>query len=168
MVLTLWLLGCVARHAPVQASSPTPIEVAPVLAGVEDAAVADAPDRLDDALLVTLAAHNLTPSLVAPDRYVDAFATRRDTARRLEHLAPAGNLLLVETEAAYYSILSGRYRWTVEVTLTLAPAGLTEQFEVPVFLEFQHQREADALAAATPVIARHVGDLVDAWLAGDR
>ena len=76
--------------------------------------------------------------------------------------------LLVESEVAYYSLLSGRYRWTVDVTLTLVPAGLTDHFEVPVFLEFQHEREAEALAAATPVITRHVDDLIDDWLSGTR
>lgn len=166
MVLILAALGCVARHEPVRADTPTPIDVVPVLAGVDDPAVTDAPERLDEALVQTLSAHNLQPTLVPADRWTQAFVTTRDTPRRVEHLAPKGNLLLVETEAAYFSQLNGRYRWTVDVTLTLVPAGLSDTFEVPVFLEFQHEREEQALAAATPVIARHVGDLVDDWLAG--
>lgn len=163
--MVLILLGCVARHAPVQSTGEA-IDVVPVLASVEDAKIADAPERLDAAMLGALKAHNLAPSLVSPDRYVTTFQKSRDTARRLDALALPGNVLLVETEVAYYSLLSGRYRWTVDVTLTLSPAGLTDTFEVPVFLEFQHEREAEALAAATPVITRHVDDLVDDWLSG--
>lgn len=167
MVLTLWLaLGCIARHEPIRAASPEPISVVPVLARLDSASIADAPERLDAALLAALTERNLQPTLVAPERYVDTFASRRDTSRRLEALDLGGPVLLVETEAAYYSLISGRYRWTVGVRLTLAPDGLTQTFDVPVFLQFQHEREADALAAATPVIARRVGELVDAWIAG--
>lgn len=168
MVLILSLLGCLGGHAPVRAVAPTPIDVVPVLGNLESAAVADAPERFDEALLDALASRNLQPTLLAPERYVEAFATRRDTTRRLEVVAGPDALLLVETDAAFYSQISGRYRWTVSVTLTLAPAGLTETFEVPVFLQFHHEREAEALAAATPVIVRRAGDLVDGWLAGEQ
>jgi hypothetical protein len=127
--------------------------------------VSNAPTGLYDTVDDALKERNLVPSPLAPDRFVDAFAARRDTSRRLEYLAPDHLTLLTETEVAFYSQLSGRYRWTVTVHLTLAPSQLSDTFEVPVFLDYSHEREPAALEAAAPVIARHVGQLMDAYLA---
>ena len=38
--------------------------------------------------------------------------------------------------------------------------GVVEVFEVPVFLQFEHESEADAVAAAEPVIRRHLTGLL--------
>jgi len=79
-----------------------------------------------------------------------------------------GWLLLVETRPVYYSELNGQYRWTVDVSITLggASALYSRNFEVPVFLRYHHEREADAVNAASPVVARQVGEMLDAWLGG--
>jgi hypothetical protein len=99
------------------------------------------------------------------EQYHAAFQGTRDTRRRVELLHPTRPTLLVETETSFYSELSGRYRWNVHVVASIEPAGVSESFDVPVFLQFAHEREAEAVSAAAPVIARRVGELVDGWLA---
>ena len=37
---------------------------------------------------------------------------------------------------------------------------------MPVFLQFQHQDADDALEGAAPIIERHVGYLLDEYIAG--
>ena len=74
--------------------------------------------------------------------------------------APAGSaelLIIVETQARYFSQLNGRFRWVVTVETTATKLSdptlvLTERYEVPVFLSFQHQDEEDAIMAAVPMI----------------
>ena len=56
-------------------------------------------------------------------------------------------------------------RLTFKGTESLAQ-GVTEVYQVPVFLQFHHQREAEALEEAAPVIARKVALLVDGYLGG--
>lgn len=165
MVLGLLLTSCIPRHPPVRAETALPIDVVTVLQPVDHPAVSAAPPDVIAALDAVLTARNLVPSLVPAERFIGAFSTRRDTARRLEHLAPTQLLLLTETEVAFYSQLSGRYRWTVSVHVTLAPTTLDDTFQVPVFLDHYRQREPEALSAAAPVIARHVGQLIDQYLA---
>lgn len=163
--MVLMLLACIAKHGPERAAEPTPIDVVPVLSSVADSKVTGATDPLSKALGDVLAARNLQPTMMSTDSYLAAFAGTRDTRRRIELLHVSRPMLLVETETAFYSELSGRYRWIVKATVSLEPAGLTESFEVPVFLQFQHEREPEAVSAAAPVIARRAGELVDGWLA---
>jgi hypothetical protein len=75
--------------------------------------------------------------------------------------------LTVESTARFSSQINGRYRWTVAVTATLAPpdgSPMTRSFTVPVHLVYYHDKEAEALVEATPLIARQVGDLLDTWI----
>lgn len=163
--MVLMLLACIAKHEPQRAAEPTPIDVAPVLSSVADARVTGATDPLSKALGDALVARNLQPNMLPTEQYLAAFQGTRDTRHRVELLHVSRPTLLVETETSFYSELSGRYRWLVKATLTLEPAGLTETFEVPVFLQFQHEREPEAVSAASLVIARRAGELVDGWLA---
>lgn len=163
--MVLMLLACLAKHEPERAAEPTPIDVVPVLASVADSKLTGATDPLSKALGDTLAARNLQPTMLPTEAYLAAFQGTRDTRHRIELLHVARPTLLVETETTFYSELSGRYRWLVKATISLEPAGLTESFEVPVFLQFQHEREPEAVSAAASVIARHAGQLVDGWLA---
>lgn len=112
---------------------------------------------------------------VSPVGSVASLDDRRTSAHRLEWLVGqaqgADLLLLVQTQPRFYSQLGGQYRWTVQVEATVARAadpagGETITFDVPVFLTYDHEREADALSAAAPAIARRVASLLDAWLGG--
>jgi hypothetical protein len=79
--------------------------------------------------------------------------------------------VIVAAEAHFYSQIEGRLRWTVAVDLLLATPGAPERpvvhhFEVPVFLQFLHEKEDAAVEAAAPVIARQVASHAGAWLGG--
>lgn len=160
--MVLILLSCLARHEPVRAESPAPLDLVLASATVVDPAVVAGTPTLAEALHDVVNERNLVPTDVSAD--LAKFATTRDTRRRIELLAPARATLLVETETAYYSELSGRFRWTVHTTLSLEPAGLSDSFDVPVFLQFAHEKEAEAVSAAAPTIARRAGELLDGWL----
>jgi hypothetical protein len=78
-------------------------------------------------------------------------------------------IVLIHTRVEFFSLLVGRYRWTVQATLAVADpedpsTHLERTVEIPVFLPFHHQQEAEALEAATPALARELGSLLDSWL----
>jgi len=176
LLLAFILSGCLPKEAaPVRAPSQTPVALAGLLDHLDDRQVSDLPESLNDALLATLRAHNLVPRQVEADRFGEAFAVRRTTAHRLAWLAEQTSgeqlLCLVETHVEFYSQLSGRYRWTVTVTASIAPAAhpsdaVSSEFTVPVFLRYHHEREPEALDAALPIIQRQVGYLLDEYLGG--
>lgn len=177
LLLLAGLAGCLARQPIVQAPQPVPVAVATVLGGVESKDLLEVPDDFQDRIDHVVSARNLVARPLEPSRFKAAFTDSRSTAHRLLWLdgaaGDAGLLLLVEAEARYFSQLNGQYRWTVEVHATLAPphqpeAATTADFEVPVFLQFHHERETEALSAAAPVIERRVGSLIDEYLAGQR
>ena len=75
-------------------------------------------------------------------------------------------MVLVEAVARFYSQLRGQYRWEVSVEATLLdPAkpeeAIVEQFDIPVFLRFQHEREPEALSAAGAELERRLQRLLD-------
>lgn len=176
LLLTLLLAACgPKRPPPAAAANPTPAAVAGVVDRADERAVDPLPKELVARLDAVLQERNLPPHAIADAAVTQAFAGRRTTPQRLAWLAERADgaplLLLVETEVAFYSQLEGRYRWTVEVHLTIAStsdpgASVTRSFEVPVFLQFHHEREPEALDAAAPVIERRLASLVDAWLGG--
>lgn len=176
LLFALALSACVPKQAaPVRAPQPTPIAVVGVLDQIGDRAVSDLPATVSDAMRKALEARNLVPQVVAAERFSEPFASRRATPHRVawlaQHAGDAPLLFLVETQVEFYSQLSGRYRWTVKVTATVAPAdspgdAVTTEFTVPVFLEYHHEREPEALDAARPVIERRVGTLLDEYLGG--
>ncbi len=87
----------------------------------------------------------------------------RQTDARLAELRATGAplQLVVDLSARYHSQISGRYRWNVSVSVALGGRARSEDhFDVPVALEFEHERAAEAVAAASKEIARRVGALV--------
>lgn len=177
MVLRSWSLllvaGCVtAGGGQVELVEPTPIVLALVELDSEARASRVAPDAMRRHVVAQLRARALVAS-PEDEGLHSGLAMARDTRTRLAALAresEAPHLLLVEAEAFFYSQLSGRYRWTVSVRLTLATRGALDRavrrdFELPVFLSFDHQREAAALSAAAPQIAARVGGLCDEYFA---
>ena len=73
--------------------------------------------------------------------------------------------LRVESSAAFYAQIAGRYRWEVtsRVELRTADHTWTRTLQTPVFLVYYHEREPEALAAAAPALQRKVGALLDEW-----
>ena len=174
MVLML-LFACLPKQAPVQSISALPTDLVAVANLLESREVRDGPAALYGALEGLLQQRNLVPQRVEPAAWSAEFTNRRSPGQRVLFLAERSTtervVLLVDTTASFYSQMSGRYRWTVavEAQVRAAPTDknpLSVTFEVPVFLDFDHEREDAAIAAAVPVIQHRLASLLDEWLGG--
>ena len=77
--------------------------------------------------------------------------------------------MLIETQAQFYAQLNGRFRWEVAVKMTLIDADgnmLHRIFTTPVFHQFHHEREIEALYAALPTIKRQLEGLIEDYIRG--
>lgn len=167
MVLILLSLACIKPTPPLATGADRPVAVVGVIDAAGATPAADTPDRFDAALLAEARVRKLAPALTEGADVLRTCTDKRTTEQRTEALQGAAPTLLVETAPVFYSELNGQYRWSVGVKVTLAVAGHAVQsasFDVPVFLRYHHEREAEAVDAAAPVVARHVGELLDNWL----
>ncbi|MDP7115362.1 MAG: hypothetical protein QGH45_25520 [Myxococcota bacterium] len=167
--------GCFPKHVGVQAPTKMDIEVVPAVTYADRPEVTGVPDELAEALIGTLSSRNLTPTVMDTSTFAEPFAAKRNSLHRLTWLAGelrgTDLLLLVELSPRYFSLLSGRYRWTVDATLTLTDpadleAALTTEVKFPIFMDFHHEREDEVLAASIPLLERHLGFLLDEYLGG--
>ena len=165
------LLGCL-KHAPSAADGAGAVVT---VVALEDRLGTDpvcgVPAALNTALASAVAARKLAPEVLFGGDAAAAVGSARSTEQRLSALAagaPDKAKLLIETTPSFYSELSGQYRWTVGVELSLVvPDGthFDAEFSVPVFLHYAHEGQDDAVAQAAPVIARRTGEMLDIWLA---
>jgi glycosidase len=161
----LWV-GCIARVPQQKASTPTPIAVGWALETDQSGSPLAPPDKLKARVESGLGDRNLQI------KNVDELGAARVTVRRLEALRqvqPTGFALLIEARPSFFSQHDGRYRWSVAVKVTVSakPGELAEDsFTVAALLQFEHEREAEALSAVSDEIAQRVGTLVDAMLVG--
>ena len=158
---------------PVGLDAPASAAVVGLLAPMDGEVVQPLPDRVADRLDGLLVARNLTPARV--EGGAAPLSRLQTTSQRAAWVADQADgaqyLLLVETTATYTTQIEGRFRWTVDVTATIAPtddptAGATKTFRVPVFLQFAHEKERAAVAEAAVVIERQVARHLDQWLSG--
>lgn len=139
------------------------------------------PMEMQRALVNELGQRQIHLQLLEPQFNLNHDAGIRDTDRRLRHAAKlvpnASHVLLVETQARFFSQLSGRYRWSVYFKATLAQRNedsrnmaaplLTlgvKTFEQPVTLTYEHEKEIEAIGAAMPELARQTAYLMDSHL----
>ncbi len=129
-----------------------------------------ASQRTYDALVRELARRGFAATPLETDAMYE-----RTTASRLDAARAAGdssNIVLVETQARFFAQIAGRYRWTVTAEVTIAPSDegepLVRTVEVPVFLLYDHEREAEALAEASVMLARKVGSVARDYRDGER
>jgi hypothetical protein len=167
------LVGCLKQAPAIVSAQPVDVRVATVLDPQDRATVQPLPPQLDKRVQAALQARNLRQKPVPFADLVGPFSKRQATVHRLgwmaDHADGAEVLVLVEAEAAFYSQIQGRNRWTVKVTATVSEAGqpaeaLTSTFEVPVILQFRHEQEAEALEQATPIVIRQVSRLLDQYV----
>lgn len=167
----LLLAGCLKQPAAVTSEAALPVALGAVLTGVADGVTEPAADEVMQRLSAVVSARALTPRPAAGE----ALAARPNSASRVALLAEGGSqgelVVLVESSARFFSQMNGRFRWTVEVKITLAPArdadrAVADSFEVPVFLQFNHEGEEEALREGLPVIERRLGALLDSYLLG--
>lgn len=163
--------GCLKPQPVVTAVEPVSVAVATVLESVEQAWVVEAPDEVVERINDELTLRNLAP--VAPGaEALSTFSSIRSTSGRLEQIAAATDapaLVLIEATPRFSAQVNGRYRWSVQTRISIAPSALTsltstESFTIPAHLIYSHQAEAEALAEVSPVVARDLGRMLDEWI----
>lgn len=98
----------------------------------------------------------------------------RDSERRIQLLRNYAKgsqiILLNEISTEFYSALSGRYRWNVDVHLSIYDLitrnTLEEKFTIPAVLMYSHENGDDAIESVQSEIQRRTGSLIDAFLKG--
>jgi hypothetical protein len=166
-----WAVGCAHLPPVVQAPEALEVDVVVVLSATATGGVGPAPSAVVETLTQVVNDRGLRARAVPVSVWSEGFDSRRATGPRARYMSEevsAGLWLMIESEARWYAQVAGRYRWTVDVVTTLGGADgevLSQQgFEVPVFMVYDHEREASALLGAQPVIARRVGELMDEWV----
>ncbi len=177
LLFAVFAFGCVQAKPAPRLAQPAKVRAAYVLTYADKAEVAGVPDAVSAAISESLGARNMQPIAADIAALAQPFSRKRATADRLELLAEqattAGEpfVLLVETTPRYYSLLSGRYRWDVDLRVTLAPTtaltqAQSQDWEITAFLDFGHQDHVDALTYSAMPIADRVARLVDQFLSG--
>ena len=56
-------------------------------------------------------------------------------------------VLILESNAEFYAQVNGRFRWEVDVKIDIfdGTEHISEQLTIPVFHQFHHERQAEAL-----------------------
>lgn len=162
--LVLLVTACLGTAPPTRLASPTPIAVLVHLERADGSKVA-VPAAVVAELEAALSARNLVPR-----RTEDLdFGLQRTTRARLEQVATASDapwVLLVEARVRFFSQLTGRYRWEVEVRSSVAPRerlgeAQASDLAVAAFLQFEHEAEPEALAFVRRQLVADAVDLVD-------
>ena len=75
-------------------------------------------------------------------------------------------VLVLESRAEFYAQVNGRFRWEVDVKIDIFDGTdhISEELTIPVFHQFHHERQAEALEAALPTLERKVHSLLDKQL----
>lgn len=158
--------ACLGTSPPPRLPVPAPVVVVVHLERADGDAVA-VPDAVWQAIAGTLRARNLEPTRLDDG----VLGPARTSEARLEALRAAHRdaswLVLIEARARFFSQLSGRYRWEVEVrSSVIAPGGQSQSdLSVAAFLPFEREREPEALAFVRPQLAEDLGALVDRLIA---
>jgi hypothetical protein len=172
LLLGLTLTGCIKRPETRKLAQPTGITTAYVMTYPDRPDVSPVPEEVEQTITETLGARNLQPRAVAFDTIAKPFQRKRSTDDRLKLLAQQSDqpfVMLVETRARYYSLLSGRFRWNVDLRATIASTAnledrQTQNWELAAFLDFDHQDEVDALEYSAGPIGDRIGRLTDQFL----
>ena len=169
------VLACAPKSVEPQLLAPkgTSTEVMVIYRPMNLGALEDGPDKVKAVTSKTLAAYQMGPRMVDAEPLLEGISQRRTTRQRVLYLAEQSGqdgewTLLMETSARFYSELSGRYRWVVEVAVGLGPPTNGERvhietFDIPVFLDFQHQQGRDAVDSASPLIGRKLERIIEVF-----
>ena len=165
MVLIQLLFACTLSKAPLKAQKDTTLFVVSARDELDTRTASSLPPSLQRAIEKKIRSRGISLTTLP---LKEEFSMQRTSAQRQALYEPRP-LLLIETKAQFFSQLNGRFRWTVDVQLHLSAQSGTpfvQQFSVPVFHQFHHEREAEALEAAQEVILRHVDILLDDYIRG--
>ena len=167
--LLIVMTACGPKQTPPAATEGASITLAMSHVDMKSGAVIAVPDALSAQIQKALKKVGVQATPMAVSDYPANLDKRTMPNHRAAALVetgkPVGLLVLIEAKATFYSQLRGQNRWVVRVDATAVSPGAPEnaivrQFDVPVFLNYTHQREAEALTSAGPTISRRVERLV--------
>ena len=165
----LLFTGCATKTNPVlypMNQAPTTLAVTQI--DMASGAPVAPPETLSSRLNKQLERNGYVVTNLPVDQLPSDFTRRRLATHKAQAIAQDSEdlVILVEAVARFYSQLRGQYRWEVSVETTLlnpkAPEeAIVDQFTIPVFLRFQHEKEAEALAASGVELERRLQRLLD-------
>jgi hypothetical protein len=170
-VLAAALAACIRPTPPPRLAQATPVAIAFLHQTRAQGWSAAVPAAFSRPQTEALESRNLVARSVDPataGRLVAADLTRA----RLATLAAATDtpvVVLLETSSRYDSQLAGRYRWAVAAKVTVADRldldrSVSESFDVPVTLEYDHQEDEAALADAARSVGQQLGKVIDSFV----
>lgn len=166
----VWVTGCMTPSQTVRLNQPANVKVAYVVQYPDRPDIGTMPQSTTERVTHELGRRNLSAQIVPYNTFGKSFETRRTTAQRLSDLGAQNTyVMLIESEVRFYSFLSGKYRWNIAGRVTLvAPNGeeVTQPLELAAFLDFDHQKEEEAIRYAEVAIAERAGQVADRLLAG--
>ena len=175
LFLLVFSVGCLPQVPVARLATPTRVAIALVVDFDDRTSVEDVPAAYQERLAAALQIRNLVPQVIPFADLAPSFATTRDTPRRLAKVVDLSSaapiVVLVETKALFFSQLNGRYKWTVATRVTIADPRTSDkaqdiELEHSAILDFDHERESEALSRVAPLVADRVGVLLDRFLAG--
>ena len=165
MVLISLLWACSINKAPLKSPVPQDLYMISSLDQLDTRASIPIPAPLQKAITNKITERGLQiKTLTINDRY----SSQRNSGLRAK-LYTKRPLLVVETQAQFFSQLEGRFRWTVEAQISLHASGgevFQKTLSIPVFHQFHHQREKESLEAAQEQILRSLDRILDDYIRG--
>ena len=169
LICSALFLGCAPKSTAVlNPVNQVPTTIAVTQVDMKTGEHINAPDSLSLRLNKRLTQNGYVVNEVSADDLPTDFDRRRLPTHKAQAIAQNSDnlVILVEAVARFYSQLRGQFRWEVSVEITvLNPSqpekALVDEFTVPVFLRFQHEKESEALAAAGVELERHLQRLLD-------
>jgi hypothetical protein len=164
LAAVLLSLSCIPKVPRQRLETTTPILVGYVVDPTYAGDATTAPDALKEAIAKELESRNLGAVEVPFEALKDGRLTDTRKVALQAHQSDAPYFLLVELRVHFFSQLDGRYRWEVGTALTAIKNGGPETrdaFEMPVILQYDHEKQSAAINAAASDIATRLGVLVD-------
>lgn len=156
MVLILSLLACVKQTTyDKMISTDSVVTGLPTVAVLEqENKISSIPQDLKDNLSSQLQFNDITLQFYD---HSDQFETIKQGKNRLA-LYTQSQILLIEANAVYFAQVGGRFRWETnfDIYLKIGDEMKETHLNIPVFLIYHHQREADALLEAEAILLREL------------
>ncbi len=167
IVAVLLSLSCLPKVPRQRLENATPIVVGYIVDPTYSGDPITAPEPLKEAIAKALEERNLSVveapfEVLKGQRITD---TRKAAVKA--HQPDAPYFLLVELRVHFFSQLDGRYRWEVSAALTASKNGGVETrdaFELPVILQYDHEKQRAAINTAAADISSRLGRLIDGLL----
>jgi glycosidase len=160
------LAGCIHRIPVAHLATPTRLTATFYVDQNDTRQLLPMPDEVTSAVREQLTLRNVQVTEVER-------APGKTSSQRLSALVAAAAgaplVMLVESKVVYFDQMQGRFKWTVYARITLArpddlASATTKEFDIPVFLRFDREKEHEALVEAGPAIAERAGQLADEYL----